>query len=101
MIPGGMDYNVVEYSRIKGIRVMLSIGGITYTDDSEMRGPGRRSPRLLGRMPPQVADELGVGIEIDYENSSNPNLVGLQKFVDAYRARHSMTTPPVLTLQHA
>jgi len=30
-----------------------------------------------------------VGIEIDYENSSSPNLTGLQNFITAYRAAHS------------
>jgi hypothetical protein len=30
---------------------------------------------------------LGVGIEIDYENSSAPNLTGLQAFVTAYRGQ--------------
>jgi hypothetical protein len=29
-----------------------------------------------------------VGIEIDYEENSNPNLVGLQAFIDAYRSVH-------------
>jgi hypothetical protein len=86
MIPRGMDYNVVEYFKIKGIRVMLSIGGITYTDDWD--AALAEDPTTLGQNAAQVAAELGVGIEIDYENSSNPNLVGLQKFVDAYRARH-------------
>src|SRR4030095_14120193 len=27
-----------------------------------------------------------VGIEIDYEENMNPNLVGLQAFIDAYRS---------------
>ena len=31
---------------------------------------------------------MGVGIEIDYQNSSNPNLDRLQEFVDAYRSQH-------------
>jgi hypothetical protein len=34
-----------------------------------------------------VAKSLGVGIEIDYENSSSPNLTGLQSFVNAYRSQ--------------
>jgi hypothetical protein len=29
---------------------------------------------------------LGVGIEIDYEENMNPDLVGLQAFIDAYRS---------------
>jgi hypothetical protein len=35
-----------------------------------------------------VAAELGVGIEIDYEENRNPNLEGLQDFIDAYRSVH-------------
>jgi hypothetical protein len=33
-----------------------------------------------------VARRLGVGMEIDYEANSGPNLTGLQAFIDAYRA---------------
>jgi hypothetical protein len=86
MIPLGMDQDVVNYFKSRGIRVMLSIGGITYTDDWDAALASK--PELLGYNAAQVASALGVGIEIDYENSSNPNLPGLQKFVDAYRAEH-------------
>jgi hypothetical protein len=34
-----------------------------------------------------VAQRLGVGIEIDYEENQNPNLDGLQAFIDAYRSQ--------------
>src|SRR5438552_19209932 len=34
-----------------------------------------------------LTKSLGVGIEIDYENSSSPNLTGLQSFVNAYRSQ--------------
>ena len=30
----------------------------------------------------------GVGIEIDYEQNTNPNLDGLQAFISAYRSIH-------------
>jgi hypothetical protein len=33
-----------------------------------------------------VAQQLGVGIEIDYEENTNPNLTGLQAFINAYRS---------------
>ena len=33
-----------------------------------------------------VAQQMGVGIEIDYEENSSPNLVGLKAFIDAYRS---------------
>ncbi len=84
MIPAGMDQNVVNYFKSRGIRVMLSIGGITYTDywDQALAA----NPTQLGLNAAQVAQALGVGIEIDYENSSAPNLSGLQAFVDAYRS---------------
>ena len=32
-VPTGMTQAVVDYFKSRGIRVMLSIGGITYTDD--------------------------------------------------------------------
>jgi len=33
----------------------------------------------------QVAQRLGVGMEIDYENNTSPNLRALQQFTSAYR----------------
>ena len=65
---------------------MLSIGGITYTDawDQALAADATQ----LGLNAPRVATELGVGIEIDYEQNSSPNLVGLQAFIDAYRSVH-------------
>src|SRR5207302_728683 len=41
-----------------------------------------------GQRAAALATQLGVGIEIDYENSSSPNLTGLQAFITAYRAAH-------------
>ncbi|BCJ35244.1 hypothetical protein Athai_27470 [Actinocatenispora thailandica] len=83
-VPVGMDQAVVDYFTSHGVRVMLSIGGITYVDDwnTALATNGAQ----LGRNAAAVARRLGVGIEIDYEESSNPNLTGLQAFVDAYRA---------------
>jgi len=40
----------------------------------------------LGAKAAQVAIDLGVGIEIDYEENTTPNLVGLQAFINAYRS---------------
>ena len=44
------------------------------------RTPGtrrsRRTPTLLGQRAAALAQQLGVGIEIDYEENSNPNLAG-------------------------
>jgi hypothetical protein len=85
-VPVGMTQQVVNYFQSAGIRVMLSIGGITYTDDWNVALT--EDPRLLGRRAAAVARKLGVGIEIDYEENRSPDLVGLQAFIDAYRAVH-------------
>lgn len=85
-IPVGMTAEVVNYFKNAGIRVMLSIGGFTYVDD--WNAALAENPSQLGLNAAAVATELGVGIEIDYEENSGPNLSGLQEFVDAYRSVH-------------
>ena len=87
MVPPGMTLDVVNYFKDAGIRVMLSIGGITYTDDWD--AALATNPTQLGLNAAAVARYFGVGIEIDYENSSSPNLAGLQAFIDAYRSQHT------------
>jgi len=82
-IPAGMTQDVVDYFKNAGIRVMLSIGGITYTDDWNSALAADASK--LGLNAALVAGELEVGIEIDYEENRNPDLVGLQNFIDGYR----------------
>ncbi len=85
-VPVGMTSTIVNYFTSHGIRVMLSIGGITYVSawDSALS----QNATLLGQKAAALATQLGVGIEIDYENSSSPNLSGLQAFIGAYRAAH-------------
>jgi hypothetical protein len=83
-VPRGMTPAVVGYFTSHGIRVMLSIGGITYTNDWD--GALATNGGQLGRNAAALAQQLGVGIEIDYEENTSPNLTGLQAFVDAYRA---------------
>lgn len=85
MIPLGMDQNVVNYFKNRGIRVMLSIGGITYTDDWD--AALSQNATQLGLNAAAIAQAMGVGIEIDYENSSDPNIPGVQAFIDAYRSQ--------------
>ena len=84
-VPVGMDSSVVNYFTSHNVRVMLSIGGITYTTywDQALSS----NPTQLGLNAAAVAKSLGVGIEIDYENTSSPNLTGLQSFVTAYRSQ--------------
>lgn len=84
-VPIGMTQDVVNYFKSKGIRVMLSIGGITYTDF--WNTALSTNPAQLGLNAAAVAQQLGVGIEIDYEENSNPNLTGLQAFITAYRSQ--------------
>jgi len=84
-VPRGMNSAVVNYFKSKGVRVMLSIGGITYVD-AWNQALGSNATQL-GLNAAQVAQTLGVGIEIDYEENTNPNLTGLQAFINAYRSQ--------------
>jgi hypothetical protein len=81
-----MTEEVVEYFKAADIRVMMSIGGITYTDywDQALA----TNPRLLGLNAAAIAEHFGVGIEIDYERNTDANLEGLQDFIEAYRSEH-------------
>ncbi|MFG2041842.1 hypothetical protein [Dactylosporangium sp. NPDC048998] len=83
-VPKGITPDIVNYFTSRGVRVMLSIGGITYTGawDSALT----ENPAQLARNAVAVAQRLGVGIEIDYEQNSAPNLAGLQTFINTYRA---------------
>lgn len=83
-VPRGMTSAIVNYFTGKNVRVMLSIGGITYVD--AWNQALAENATQLGLNAAAVAQQLGVGIEIDYEESSTPDLVNLQKFIDAYRS---------------
>ena len=83
-IPIGMTPAVVNYFQSKGVRVMMSIGGFSFTKDWD-RALGA-NPRQLGINAANAAKQFNVGMEIDYERSSNPNLTGLEQFVTAYRS---------------
>jgi hypothetical protein len=83
-VPRGMTADIVTYFTSRGIRVMLSIGGITYTD--AWNSALAENPAQFARNAAAVAQRLGVGIEIDYEENSSPNLTALQTFIDTYRA---------------
>jgi hypothetical protein len=85
-VPIGMNQAVVDYFKTRGIRVMLSIGGITYTDAWNQALD--TDPVGLAMAASDAANRLGVGIEIDYEENSSPRLAALQTFVDNYRALH-------------
>ena len=86
-VPIGMEKWVVDYFKAAGIRVMMSIGGLTYTDAWDQALA--TDPWQLGLNAAEIAEDFGVGMEIDYERNVGANLVGLQAFVDAYRSVHS------------
>lgn len=83
-IPVGMTPAVIAYFARRGIRVMISIGGATYIAawDQALATDATR----LGLNAARAAQKLGVGMEIDYENDTNPNLAGLEAFIRAYRS---------------
>jgi hypothetical protein len=85
-VPRGMTPEIVNYFTSKGIRVMVSIGGITYTKD--WNTALAENGTLLGTRAAAMATALGVGVEIDYEEANSPNLTGLEAFIRAYRLVH-------------
>ena len=85
-VPRGMTQAIVDYFKSRGIRVMLSIGGITYV--SAWNQALAEDATQLGLNAAQVATQLGVGIEIDYEENRAPDTAHLQQFIDAYRSVH-------------
>lgn len=84
-VPVGMTPAVIGYFTSHGIRVMLSIGGITFVND--WNTALATNPAQLGLNAAAVAKRLGTGTEIDYEENTSPNLDGLQAFIDAYRSQ--------------
>jgi len=83
-IPIGMNTAVINYFQSRGIRVMMSIGGFSYI--SHWTKALKANPTQLGINAANAAKQFNVGMEIDYEKSSGPNLTGLQQFVSAYRS---------------
>ena len=86
-VPRGMTAAIVNYFKSYGVRVMLSIGGITYVD--AWNQALAKDAAGLGRAAAKLATDLGVGIEIDYEENRSPNLDGLAQFIAAYRSAHA------------
>lgn len=72
-IPIGMNTAVINYFQSRGVRVMLSIGGASYRKDWDKALSS--NPTKLGINAANAAKQFNVGMEIDYENSSGPNLM--------------------------
>ena len=84
-IPIGMNTAVINYFQSRGVRVMMSIGRASYRKNPDKALSS--NPTQLGTNADNAAKQFNVGMEIDYENSSSPNLTGLQSFVTAYRSQ--------------
>src|SRR5215472_1439297 len=84
-IPVGMNTAVINYFQSRGVRVMMSIGGASYRKNWDKALSS--NPTQLGINAANAAKQFNVGMEIDYENSSSPNLTGLAQFVTAYRSQ--------------
>lgn len=84
-VPIGMTPEVVSYFKERGIRVMVSMGGVTYTDS--WNEALITDPELLANKACGVVNSLGLdGLEIDWENG-RPNeleLDGVEVFIDVY-----------------
>ena len=79
-----MTPDIVHYFTSHGVRVMVSIGGITYVgpwDDALAQNPTQ-----LGLAAAALAQSLGVGMEIDYEGNSSASIAALGTFIAAYRS---------------
>lgn len=83
-IPIGMTAAVVNYFQSHGIRVMMSIGGFSFV--SHWDKALKANPTQLGINAANAAKQFNVGMEIDYEKSSNPDTADMQKFVAGYRS---------------
>ena len=83
-IPIGMNTAVVSYFQTRGVRVIFSVGGASFT--SHWDKALKANPTQLGTNAANAAKQSNVGMEIDYEKSSNPDTADLEKFVTAYRS---------------
>ena len=97
-IPRGMTPEIVDYFMGAGIRVLLSMGGVTYTDS--WNEALVTNPEQLALNAVAAVNDLGAdGLEIDWENGrpSAAELEGIETFIATYNAN----TDAVLTLDLA
>jgi len=97
-IPRGMTTDIVRYFTARDIRVLLSMGGVTYTDS--WNEALTTNPAMLALNAADAVAALGAdGLEIDWENGrpNDAELEGIEIFIDTYNAY----TDAVLTLDLA
>lgn len=82
-VPRGMTQSVVDFFKNRGIRVILSVGGITYSDEWET--VLNSNPAGLAQNAATVAQDLDVGIEIDFETNDPAFYDSLDSFITTYR----------------
>ena len=86
-VPVGMTKAVVDYFKSHGIRVMLSMGGVTYTQS--WNTALTTDPARLACLAIKAVEALGAnGLEIDWENGTPDanELEGIETFIDTYNA---------------
>jgi hypothetical protein len=101
-IPHGMTTDVVQYFKNHGIRVMVSMGGITYTD--AWNDALAQSATELADKAFAVVDSLGLdGLEIDWENGTPDEiqLADFEAFIDRYNVNRAGLPDHFLTLDLA
>lgn len=97
-IPVGMNRAVVDYFKEHGIRVLLSLGGVTYTDS--WNAALVSDPESLALNAIAAIERLGVdGLEIDWENGTptTAQMDGMERFIATY----NQNTDAVLTMDLA
>jgi hypothetical protein len=101
-IPKGMTPDVVNYFKSNEIRVLLSMGGVTYTDSWNQALVTNAAELALKAVEAVVA--LGAdGLEIDWENGtpSAAEMAGMELFIRTYNEVTDGVTDAVLTLDLA
>ena len=84
-VPVAMTKTVVDYFKSRGIRVMLSMGGVTYTESWNIALT--TNPVRLACLASKAVETLGAdGLEIDWENGTpdDNELAGIETFIDTY-----------------
>jgi len=83
-VPKGLTPTVVNYFWSKGIYVIASIGGASYVDKWNQALDS--DPVQLAKNAALLANELNVGIEIDYEQDDGSRITALDTFIKTFRS---------------